>query len=146
MKKQISNENTPEQELSLLQPQEHFETIGIILKTLRVSHGYKQRAVARAIKVTTSAYSHYECSERFPDLTTLIKISNLYQINISYLILVTCIDLARKNDISVNDVFRAYSYNQTLPKDDADILIEYNHLSPENKENLHLFLNAALNC
>lgn len=123
-----------------------YSTIGAAFKALRHSQSLRQSDVADALQISASAYSHYECCERIPDLSVLIRLSNFYCININYLILIACLDSARSNDISVNDVFRAYSHSRVLPKEDAALLEQCNSLSAESRKNLSLFLSAAISC
>lgn len=120
-------------------------TIASTFRTMRNGHGLTQAGMADLLGISTSAYSHYERGERIPDLVTIMKISNLFCINISYLLLLSCIDAAQKSGYSTGDVFKAYGHGQTLPEDEADILLSCNKLSPENRENLRIFLNSALN-
>ena len=54
------------------------------------------------------------------------------------------VDAARKNGYSTSDVFRAYGHGQTLPEEEAEILSSCSKLSPENRENLRIFLKSAV--
>lgn len=123
-----------------------YESIAGILRSLRHSKGMRQSLVAESLGITASAYSHYECGDRFPDLAALVRISNLYSINISYLIFVTCISSVRSYGMTSEDVFRAYSHNKLLLAEDARLLSQCNRLSDDSKENLMLFLSAAMDC
>lgn len=53
---------------------------------LRHQHGYSQQEVADFLGLTREGYSHYERNVREPNLETLLKISHLYNINISELV------------------------------------------------------------
>lgn len=53
---------------------------------LRHQHGYSQQEVANVLGLTREGYSHYERNVREPNLETLLKISHLYQIDISELV------------------------------------------------------------
>ncbi|QAY66091.1 helix-turn-helix domain-containing protein [Paenibacillus protaetiae] len=61
-------------------------TMGDRLKLLRVSRNLSQDAVARAIGITRSAYSHYEINNRQPVYETLIKLSSFFNVSIDYII------------------------------------------------------------
>lgn len=123
-----------------------FDTIKNALKALRYSHGYTQADVSDAIGISHSAYSKYERAGRIPDLSVLVSISNLYSINIGYLLFLACLGEAYDGATTVDDVFRAYSHSNTLPESDAVLLGKCNRLSPDERENLHLFLNVATEC
>ena len=120
--------------------------IGGALKSLRRSHGKRQQEIAAILKVFVSAYSHYECGERIPDLINLIRISNLYSINMSHLVLLTCIDIAKKNKMDISEVFLAYSHGRTLPPEATGIMSDCDQLDDNGRENLRLFLKSALSC
>lgn len=121
-------------------------TIGSVLKSLRLGKKLRQSDIAEALQITPSAYSHYERNKRLPDLVTIIRISNFYKINIVYLLFLSCITATKRNDLSVIDVFDAYSHSQVMPEDDAVMMSKYKQLSPENQENLMVFLGSALDC
>lgn len=120
--------------------------IGGALKSLRRSHGKRQQEIAAILKVSVSAYSHYECGEQIPDLINLIRISNLYSINMSHLVLLTCIDIAKKNKMDISEVFLAYSHGRTLPPEATGIMSDCDQLDDNGRENLRLFLKSALSC
>lgn len=113
---------------------ENNSIIGAALKALRTGQDLRQQDLAANLEISVSAYSHYECGERTPDLISLIRISNLYTININYLVLLTSIDIAKKSAIDINDIFKAFSYSKTLEKEEANILSVCKRLSPAGKK------------
>ena len=119
-------------------------SIASAFRSMRTGRGLTQAEMAAFLEISTPAYSHYERGDRIPDMVNLIKVSNLFCINISYLLLLSCIDAARKNGYSTSDVFRAYGHGQTLPEEEAEILSSCSKLSPENRENLRIFLKSAV--
>ena len=118
--------------------------IASAFRSMRTGRGLTQAEMAAFLEISPPAYSHYERGDRIPDLINLIKISNLFCINISYLLLLSCIDAARKSGYSTSDVFKAYGHGQTLPEEEAEILSSCNKLSPEDRENLQIFLKSAI--
>jgi transcriptional regulator with XRE-family HTH domain len=56
------------------------------LVELRQQFGYSQQDVADYLGMTREGYSHYERNAREPSLEAIVKISKLYQIDISELI------------------------------------------------------------
>ena len=119
-------------------------SIASAFRSMRTGRGLTQAEMAAFLEISTPAYSHYERGDRIPDMVNLIKVSHLFCINISYLLLLSCIDAARKNGYSTSDVFRAYGHGQTLPEEEAEILSSCSKLSPENRENLRIFLKSAV--
>lgn len=58
----------------------------IKLKELRENHNLTQQQVAEAINKSMQAYSHYELGRREPDIETLKKLSDLYNVSVDYLL------------------------------------------------------------
>jgi transcriptional regulator with XRE-family HTH domain len=121
-------------------------SIGAALKALRRAHNYVQSYVAAALGISVSAYSHYECDNRLPDVASLVKLANLYNINVDYLFLVICLDLCDKTKLlGLDEVFLAFSHNKSIPPQEAHILSVYNRLSANARQNFDLFLKSICN-
>lgn len=56
------------------------------LKDLRIASGTTQKDVAESIGCTATIYSRYEREEREPDIQTLCKLANYFQVSIDYLV------------------------------------------------------------
>ncbi|EJT5915775.1 XRE family transcriptional regulator [Clostridium perfringens] len=56
------------------------------LKSLRNEKGVLQKDVAEYLKISTSAYGFYEQGKRIPDVETLNKLSDYYNVSIDYLL------------------------------------------------------------
>lgn len=56
------------------------------LKSLRNEKGALQKDVAEYLKISTSAYGFYEQGKRIPDIETLNKLSDYYNVSIDYLL------------------------------------------------------------
>jgi len=56
------------------------------LKEIRSQHGYTQKNVADKLGISERAYQHYELSTRKPDFDGLIKIAEVYNVSIDYLV------------------------------------------------------------
>lgn len=56
------------------------------LKELREEHGYKQEFLANHIGVKQHAYSQYETGKRQIPIQTIIKLAELYNISVDYLL------------------------------------------------------------
>ncbi|MFV0344437.1 MAG: helix-turn-helix domain-containing protein [Anaerocolumna sp.] len=56
------------------------------LRELRTRMHYTQSKVSQYLNMTRQGYAHYEAGLRSPDYQTLLKLSNLYQIDIGELI------------------------------------------------------------
>jgi transcriptional regulator with XRE-family HTH domain len=93
-----------------------------ILKELRTQKQITQQELADFLKVNRNAISRYESGEREPDISTLLKISEFFDVSVDYLIgnnFESSIDTTNNN----SDEKKSF-----LPGIDE--------LTPENKEDL----------
>ena len=60
-------------------------TLGTKLSRLRKNKGYSQQEVADLLSVTQPAYHKWEADYSTPDLETLIKLSQLFEVDLGYL-------------------------------------------------------------
>ena len=58
--------------------------IGLV--EIRKKKGYSQLKVAMDLNISREALSYYENGKRNPDISTLIKLSNYFNVSIDYLI------------------------------------------------------------
>ena len=56
------------------------------LKELREEFGMKQQEIAEMLNITQMAYSYYERGLRQPDITTLVKMAEIFHVSVDYLI------------------------------------------------------------
>lgn len=56
------------------------------LRELRIEKGLLQKDVAEYISVTRTAYNKYEVAENEPSISSLIKLAELYDVSIDYII------------------------------------------------------------
>ena len=56
------------------------------LKSLRVNKGIKQKDLAEILGITQSAYNHYESGRSQPDINTLKKLAEFYNISVDELL------------------------------------------------------------
>lgn len=59
---------------------------GEVLRELRIYYGYKQKDISDFLNITSQAYSNYETNKRTPDVETMRKIAQFYNITIDKLI------------------------------------------------------------
>ena len=95
-----------------------------ILKELRKSQKYTQDQIADALSVPVRTYGSWERGERQPDIETLIKIADFYQVTADYLlgrtpmsVTVTHGDPPPPEDDQLEMVFQP----DDLPKDPDDL-------------------------
>ena len=53
--------------------------IGKKLKSVRVQKGFTQEAVAEKIQVTRQTISNWENEKSYPDIMSVVNLSNLYE-------------------------------------------------------------------
>ena len=56
------------------------------LKALRVKKGVTQNEVAIAVGCAKSTYPKYEREEREPDITTLCRLADYFEVTVDYLV------------------------------------------------------------
>lgn len=61
-------------------------TYGEVLRELRTYHDYKQKDISSYLNITSQAYSNYENNKRTPDIETVRKIAEFYNITVDTLI------------------------------------------------------------
>lgn len=59
---------------------------GEVLRELRTFHDYKQKDISDYLNITSQAYSNYENNKRTPDIDTIYKIAQFYNISLDKLI------------------------------------------------------------
>ena len=60
--------------------------LGATLRQLREFNGLKQGVVAKALGIDRSTYAYYELGKTRPSYETLIKISDLYDVTLRFLL------------------------------------------------------------
>jgi len=61
-------------------------TLGERLKELRKRNNWTQQEIAEKLKITRSAYAHYEKNRKTPTIETLKMLADIYQTSIDYLV------------------------------------------------------------
>lgn len=56
------------------------------LKQLRLERHLTQYKMAKLLNITVSAYGNYELGQRTPNIETLIKLADYFQVSVDYLI------------------------------------------------------------
>lgn len=56
------------------------------LRAARMAHKFTQQYVADVLGMTVNAYQKYEQSERSPSLETLVKLADLYEVPIDWIL------------------------------------------------------------
>ena len=55
------------------------------IKELRTLKGYKQEYIAQILEVSQGTYNNWETGKRRPELDTIIKIADFYDVELDYL-------------------------------------------------------------
>ena len=79
----------------------HFMTLGAKLKQARADHQLTQQAVATQVAVSRQTISSWETGKSFPDIDSLVTLSNLYGLSLDILIKedTGMLDYLRKSEI-----------------------------------------------
>lgn len=62
------------------------QSYGDVLRELRIYHGYRQKNLSEYLNITSQAYSNYENNKRTPDIDTIYRIAQFYNISVDKLI------------------------------------------------------------
>lgn len=120
--------------------------LGTALRALRKGKNLKQTEIAKQLGISISAYSHYECGERTPNIDILVMLAKLYKININYLIFLACNDAVDGERIKTEDIYDVFSTEVTLPEDEQSLLNMYRSVSEIYRRDILVFCQAACEC
>ena len=101
----------------------------IRLRELRLAKGLTQKEVAIIIKVSPQSYGYYENWVNKPDPETLIKLADLFECSIDYL-------LGRENDFGVS------TKNHNLTSSQSELLSSFNLLSSDDQNKVLGYIKA----
>ncbi len=123
------------------------------LRELRTSMHFTQSYVGHYLNMTRQGYAHYEAGLRTPDYQTLLKISKLYQVDISELInnQTTPIDyetLHENEDYLIKKSENKPNLTQPrmiqLTADEKKLFNLYHKLSNQNKSEVLSYLESKI--
>ena len=77
------------------------------LKILRIEKNLRQEDIAEFLNISRQAYGYWEVGERNPDINSLIKLADYYNVSIDYLVGRTNI---RKNYVFDKDLESYINY------------------------------------
>lgn len=60
--------------------------LGDRLRSLREKHNLTQEQIAKIIGISRGTYAHYEINKRRPDYETLIKITDIFNVSLDFLL------------------------------------------------------------
>lgn len=61
-------------------------TVGSIIHSLRLEKNLPQKAIAEYLNVSVATVSNYEVDRHLPDVNTLAKLADFYDVSVDYLI------------------------------------------------------------
>lgn len=105
------------------------------LRELRLENGLRQKDVAEKIGVCTASYGFYENWINKPDPETLVKLANLYNVSIDYLLGLTD-DFGERTAAPSVDTYTA---------EEKQVIQDYRKLTRGMREILRTTLNAMIN-
>lgn len=103
------------------------------LRNLRLNQGVSQQQLADVIGTTQQSINKYENHSTEPDIDTLIKIADYFQVSVDFLI-----------GHSMNSVSQAPAEDWTLTREETSLLKDYRQLSREEKDSIRLILKNYL--
>lgn len=103
------------------------------LRNLRLNQGVSQQQLADVIGTTQQSINKYENHSTEPDLDTLIKIADYFQVSVDFLI-----------GHSMNFTNQAPAEDWALTREETSLLKDYRQLSREEKDSIRLVLKNYL--
>ena len=106
-------------------------------RDLRKKFGYSQDKLAALLNVHQTAVSQWELGKNFPDVNTLIKLSELYQTSVDYL-------LGKDNNVPTISISKKEAPLPVpmLGKDAQKLLDMYSEMSKESKDQVMLYVTS----
>ena len=101
------------------------------LNELRENANMKQIEIAEQVSLKSSAISKYEKGTAQPSLQTLIRIADIFNVSVDYL-------------LGVSSIKNPYTAEQFTPKE-ADMILRFRRLSRENQIRIDERINTLLN-
>lgn len=109
------------------------------LREFRTASEYTQQDVAVYLSITRQGYAHYESGRRDPDLETLIKLSELYQVSILDFITPSSNELSPpilREDMNYGEAEDGLEKIVFLTPDEKMLLRFYKDLTPSEKKEI----------
>lgn len=107
------------------------------LKELRSSFGWTQQDAADRLGISRANYSHVENNRNEPDNELLVKLANLYDVSIDYLLGNTDLpteDGKKVVDIEDTGVIMTYE-GKPIPPEDLEIMKRFLNGGADKREN-----------
>ena len=117
------------------------------LKALRIKHGLTQQELGNYLNITQQGYFYYESGKRTPDLTTLTRLADLYNLTLNELLSSCNTQAASADKVAESTPYIESSCNETielLPYREKTLLRLFSELSANEKEDFMELLDVKL--
>lgn len=118
------------------------------LTQLRRSNGMTQKQIAQSLSIDRSTYAYYELDKTKPDFETLVRISNIYQVSLDYLLGQS--DSPSSPSVVVREPGPTYgdALSESVPlsglsEDEQSFIIMYRQMDDQQRRSM---LEYALSC
>ncbi len=106
-----------------------------ILKDLRNDNGYNQTKLADFLGVTYFTIGKWENGKAEPNLDTLNKLADFFDVSVDYLI-------GRENDLGIKKYSAEHNNRAALSEDESELLKNFRKLGPFARESIIIQVNA----
>lgn len=106
--------------------------LGKRLRLLRLRHKFSQNDLAKEFKISSVTLSQYENGKRLPDLNTLIKFANFFNVSLDYLVCRTDYDYKIDN-VEVYELKFNKDITEILGYKNVELIYKLQNLEPEEK-------------
>lgn len=115
-------------------------SLGERIQQLRTKNGYSQEMLANLLGVSRQCISHYESNRRVPQLLTLLKLADIFNVNVETVVSLMPTEkdsayLLRENNFIIGVHSDGLDFTNLTPME-VLLLNYFRSLSTEEKENL----------
>ena len=118
------------------------------LTQLRRNNGMTQKQIAQSLSIDRSTYAYYELDNTKPDFETLVRISNIYQVSLDYLLGQSDspspkVVVVKEPDATYGDALTQPIPFSGLSEDEQSFIIMYRQMDDQQRRSM---LEYALTC
>ncbi len=117
--------------------------LGNTLRFLREEHEKTQIEIGELLNVTSQTYSNYELGYRQPDLFSLLRLAQFYNIDVS-LLFSEMLNSAQCVNFAIHNSPQDY-FNHTFTDDEFKLLYLYRSLPSEAQQDILTFTKIKAN-
>lgn len=117
-----------------------MEGLGLCLQNLREKYNYSRIEISTMLGFSKNVYGSYEREARTPSLETMIKLADIFEVSIDYLIRGEAYQSNHAAGAAPEKNMEYQLENQKLPEDWLQLIDIFKKLNPEARRKLIEFI------